>query len=140
MEEGAQQLVEMVTYRASFAPRLAYDLLTQGATVAQARAALKQHKDVMLAAERFLEGKFDHIQDEDGDVQMEEAKASIKKKVRPPVRLCITSHCASPNPKKPRRPMKMMTRWDQATMRTTVSALPASDDAQYAKIRIRRCR
>jgi hypothetical protein len=100
MEEGAQQLVEMVTCKASFAPRLAYDsLLTQGATVAQARAALKQHKDVMLAAERFLEGKFDHIQDEDGDVQMEEAKASIKKKVRPPVRACITTHCASPNPK-----------------------------------------
>lgn len=122
MEAGVQQLVEMVTHRASFAPRLAYDLLTQGASVAQARAALKQHKDVMLAAERFLEGKFDHIQDEDGDVQMEEAKASIKKKVRPPVRVWFTTHCANPNPKKLRRPMKMTTRWGQATKRTTVSS------------------
>lgn len=87
MDEGVQQLVEMVTYRASLVPRLAYGLLTQGASVAQAKAALKQHKDVMLAAERFLEGKFDHIQDEDGDVQMEEAKASSKKKPRPPVRV-----------------------------------------------------
>jgi len=69
-------------------PRLAYGLLSQGASVAQARAALKQHKDVMLAAERFLEGKFDHIQDDDGDVQMEEAtKTSSKKKARPPVRV-----------------------------------------------------
>ncbi|KAK2466191.1 hypothetical protein APHAL10511_001833 [Amanita phalloides] len=66
MKEELQQLVEM------------------GASVAQARAALKQYKDVMLAAERFLEGKFDHIQDEDGDVQMEEAKATSRKKPRPP--------------------------------------------------------
>ena len=55
---------------------------------------------MLFRSERFLEGKFDHIQDEDGDVQMEEAKASIKKKVRPPVRVWITTHCATnPNPK-----------------------------------------
>lgn len=65
MEEEVQQLVEM------------------GASVAQAKAALRQHKDVMLAAERFLEGKFEHIQDDGGDVEMEEAKVS-KKKARPP--------------------------------------------------------
>lgn len=37
----------------------------QGATHAQARAALKQYKDVEQAAERFFEGKFDHIRDDD---------------------------------------------------------------------------
>jgi hypothetical protein len=91
MEEGVQQLVEMVKYKTSLVPRLAYGLSSQGASVAQARAALKQHKDVMLAAERFLEGKFDHIQDDDGDVQMEEAstKTSSKKKARPPVRVSL---------------------------------------------------
>ncbi|KAI0371531.1 ubiquitin conjugating enzyme family protein [Pilatotrama ljubarskyi] len=52
MEREVQQLVEM------------------GATVAQARAALKQHKDVMEAAERIFDGSFDHIVDEDGDVAM----------------------------------------------------------------------
>ena len=43
----------------------------------------------MLAAERFLEGKFDHIQDEDDNIDMEEAKTSSKKKPRPPVRTLI---------------------------------------------------
>ena len=40
-------------------------LSLQGATHAQARAALKQYKDVEQAAERFFEGKFDHIKDDD---------------------------------------------------------------------------
>jgi len=65
MEEEIQQLVEM------------------GATLAQAKTALQQYKDVMLAAERFLEGKFDHVQDDDGDIQLEEARAPSKKKARP---------------------------------------------------------
>ncbi|TFK93617.1 ubiquitin conjugating enzyme family protein [Polyporus arcularius HHB13444] len=52
MEREVQQLVEM------------------GATVAQARAALKQHKDVMQAAERIFDGAFDHVVDDDGDVDM----------------------------------------------------------------------
>ncbi|KDQ64475.1 hypothetical protein JAAARDRAFT_28107 [Jaapia argillacea MUCL 33604] len=47
MEGEIQQLVEM------------------GATTAQARAALKQYRDVMQAAERIFEGKFDHVMDED---------------------------------------------------------------------------
>ena len=38
--------------------------------MAQARAALKQHKDVMEAAERIFDGSFDHIVDGDGDVEM----------------------------------------------------------------------
>ncbi|EJF62236.1 ubiquitin conjugating enzyme family protein [Dichomitus squalens] len=52
MEREVQQLVEM------------------GATVAQARAALKQHKDVMEAAEHIFDGSFDHVVDDDGDVEM----------------------------------------------------------------------
>lgn len=33
----------------------------------QARAALKQYKDVMQAAERIFEGKFDHLAEDDDD-------------------------------------------------------------------------
>ncbi|KAF7355299.1 Baculoviral IAP repeat-containing protein 6 [Mycena sanguinolenta] len=50
-------------------------LTDMGATVAQAKAALAQYKDVMQAAERFFEGAFDHVKDEDGDVPM----ASVSK-------------------------------------------------------------
>ncbi|KAI0355391.1 ubiquitin conjugating enzyme family protein [Trametes cingulata] len=63
MEREVQQLVEM------------------GATVAQARAALKQHKDVMEAAERIFDGSFDHIVDEDGDVAMTSSE-KIRQKPR----------------------------------------------------------
>ncbi|KAG7096985.1 hypothetical protein E1B28_004380 [Marasmius oreades] len=46
MDKEVQQLVEM------------------GATVAQARAALRQYRDVMQAAERIFEGKFDDVLEE----------------------------------------------------------------------------
>jgi uncharacterized UBP type Zn finger protein len=53
MERDIQQLVEM------------------GATRAQARAALKKHKDVMQAAERIFDGAFDHVEDDtDEDEEM----------------------------------------------------------------------
>ncbi|KAI0775857.1 ubiquitin conjugating enzyme family protein [Trametes elegans] len=61
MEREVQQLVEM------------------GASVAQARAALKQHKDVMEAAERIFDGSFDHIVDDDGDVAMKSAETTQQK-------------------------------------------------------------
>ncbi|TFK43556.1 hypothetical protein BDQ12DRAFT_675170 [Crucibulum laeve] len=64
MENEVQQLVEM------------------GATPAQARAALRQYKDVMQAAERFFEGKFDHIKDGDGDVPMASG-SEVKRATRP---------------------------------------------------------
>ncbi|EPQ59915.1 hypothetical protein GLOTRDRAFT_32925, partial [Gloeophyllum trabeum ATCC 11539] len=38
-----------------------------GATPAQARAALRQYKDVMQAAEHIFDGKFDNVMDEDND-------------------------------------------------------------------------
>ncbi|TFK75935.1 hypothetical protein BDN72DRAFT_786105 [Pluteus cervinus] len=40
-------------------------LVEMGATPAQARAALKQCKDVMQAAELFFEGKFDHVKEDE---------------------------------------------------------------------------
>lgn len=42
----------------------------QGATPAQARAALKKYNDVMQAAERIFDGAFDHITDGFEDVEM----------------------------------------------------------------------
>ncbi|ESK95974.1 ubiquitin conjugating enzyme family protein [Moniliophthora roreri MCA 2997] len=48
MEKEVEQLVEM------------------GATTAQARAALRQYKDVMQAAEKIFEGKFDDIDEDEG--------------------------------------------------------------------------
>ena len=51
-------------------------LLDMGATRAQATAALKVHKDVMEAAEKIFDGKFDNAVDDDeaadtdGDVPM----------------------------------------------------------------------
>ncbi|KAF8486525.1 hypothetical protein JB92DRAFT_3024154 [Gautieria morchelliformis] len=39
-------------------------LLEMGATAAQARAALRQYKDVMQAAEKIFEGKFDDVVDD----------------------------------------------------------------------------
>ena len=51
----------------------------QGATPAQARAALKQYKDVEQAAERFFEGAFDHITDDSNDVDMASPSKSVRK-------------------------------------------------------------
>lgn len=53
----------------------AHTTIGQGATAAQARAALKRYKDVMQAAERIFDGAFDDIVD-DGDVNMAEAGSS----------------------------------------------------------------
>ena len=43
--------------------------------MAQARAALQKHKDVMQAAERIFDGSFDYLLDADGDVRMESGEA-----------------------------------------------------------------
>ena len=71
-EREIQQLVEMVClinpYK--FPPWVTHYFILQGATTAQARAALKQYKDVMTAAESIFEGKFDHITDADDDIQV----------------------------------------------------------------------
>jgi hypothetical protein len=61
----------------------------QGATIAQARAALKQHRDVMQAAERIFEGKFDHVRDEDGDVHMASTAREVKRTPRLSVMLVL---------------------------------------------------
>ncbi|KXN90251.1 Baculoviral IAP repeat-containing protein 6, partial [Leucoagaricus sp. SymC.cos] len=53
-----------------------------GATRAQARAALKQYKDVMEAAESIFEGKFDNVNDDDEDVEMDASGQEPKKRTR----------------------------------------------------------
>ncbi|KAL0579537.1 hypothetical protein V5O48_002466 [Marasmius crinis-equi] len=61
MEKEVQQLVEM------------------GATAAQARAALRQYKDVMQAAEKIFEGRFDDVveeRSEDSPMDVEPPKAT----------------------------------------------------------------
>ena len=63
MESGIQQLVDMVLHQSSLVtPPLT--ALYQGATPAQARAALRRYSDVMEAAERIFDGAFDHITDD----------------------------------------------------------------------------
>ncbi|KAF9451700.1 hypothetical protein P691DRAFT_327967 [Macrolepiota fuliginosa MF-IS2] len=57
-------------------------LMEMGATRTQARAALKQHKDVMEAAESIFEGKFDNVGEDDEDVEMEVSTSETKKRVR----------------------------------------------------------
>ena len=47
----------------------------QGASAAQARAAMKRCKDVMEAAEKIFSGEFDNAE-EDRDVEMVEASSS----------------------------------------------------------------
>jgi hypothetical protein len=85
MDNEIQQLVEMVGF--SFISRARYSpvfMCFKGATDAQARAALRQCKDVMQAAELFFEGKFDHVKDGD-DVQMA-FSSDVKRRARPTVR------------------------------------------------------
>ncbi|KAI0092127.1 ubiquitin conjugating enzyme family protein [Irpex rosettiformis] len=54
-------------------------LVEMGATPAQARAALRQYKDVEQAAERFFEGAFDHITDGSDDEDMGSTSKSVRK-------------------------------------------------------------
>jgi len=66
MDKEVQQLVEMV----SICPLHALVVLIarrKGATATQARAALRQYKDVMQAAEKIFEGKFDDVDEERGE-------------------------------------------------------------------------
>ncbi|KAF8076356.1 hypothetical protein FPV67DRAFT_412956 [Lyophyllum atratum] len=63
MQAEVQQLVEM------------------GATPAQARAAFRQYGDVMQAAERFFEGAFDHIKDDDDEPMA--SSSELKRRARP---------------------------------------------------------
>ncbi|KAJ3547662.1 hypothetical protein NMY22_g1567 [Coprinellus aureogranulatus] len=58
-------------------------LVEMGATRAQAKAALKQYKDVMQAAERIFDGAFDNVADDDEDVEMN-APATKKNASRAP--------------------------------------------------------
>ncbi|KAI0787135.1 hypothetical protein BC629DRAFT_1582278 [Irpex lacteus] len=54
-------------------------LVEMGATPAQARAALKQYKDVEQAAERFFDGAFADVVDDSDDVDMGSTSKSVRK-------------------------------------------------------------
>jgi hypothetical protein len=65
MESEIRQLVDMVLHLTDHLQQFSTNmLLPQGATVAQARAALKRCSDVMEAAERIFDGAFDDIPDD----------------------------------------------------------------------------
>ncbi|CAE6535399.1 unnamed protein product [Rhizoctonia solani] len=49
-------------------------LVDMGATPAQARAALRKFSDVETAAEQIFDGRFDHVKDEDEDMNGEKDK------------------------------------------------------------------
>ena len=109
MDNEIHQLIEMVG-----CPCITHALhptksLSKGATPAQARAALRQCKDVMQAAELFFEGKFDHVKDGD-DVQMA-SSSEVKRRIRLTVRVFTIYDggllCTSHN----RRRRKMMVQW-----------------------------
>lgn len=81
----------------------------EGATPAQARAALRQCKDVMEAAELFFEGKFDDVKDGD-DVQMA-SSSDTKRRDRPTVRLARSTMRGLCTGLMKCRPQKMMVKW-----------------------------
>ena len=89
MPNDIQQLVEMVenSFRSTALMLIGIAQNLKGATLAQARAALRQCKDVMQAAEMFFEGKFDNVKGEE-DVQMN-ASSEVKRRTRPTV--CVSS-------------------------------------------------
>ncbi|KAG8860816.1 hypothetical protein FRB91_000604 [Serendipita sp. 411] len=53
-------------------------LVEMGATAAQARAALADHKDVMTAAEHIFDGKYDDVIDEEDEEAVPGSKKASK--------------------------------------------------------------
>ncbi|CCA72505.1 hypothetical protein PIIN_06442 [Serendipita indica DSM 11827] len=51
-------------------------LVEMGASVAQAKAALADHKDVMTAAEHIFDGKYDHVVEDDDEIPAPVASGS----------------------------------------------------------------
>jgi hypothetical protein len=82
MESEIRQLVDMVLH---YTDHLQYSstnvLLHQGATVAQARAALRRCNDVMEAAERIFDGAFDDIPDDPAATLMSSADPIRERRV-----------------------------------------------------------
>jgi hypothetical protein len=62
-------------------------MVPQGATAAQARAALERYKDVMEAAEKIFEGRFDHIRDD----PVPSSSPSVNRAAR--MTVCHTAYC-----------------------------------------------
>jgi hypothetical protein len=97
MESEIRQLVDMVPH---FTDHLQHTptniLLPQGATVAQARAALKRCSDVMEAAERIFDGAFDNIPDEPAATMMQSADPIKERRATTRLVVCILPRALSP--------------------------------------------
>jgi hypothetical protein len=70
-------------------------LLPQGATVAQARAALKRCSDVMEAAERIFDGAFDNIPDEPAATLMPSADLIRERRATTRLVVCVLPRALS---------------------------------------------
>lgn len=82
MESEIAQLVEMVNTLIAIVILYA-KIITElssgkGATLAQARAALRDHKDVMTAAERIFDGKYDDVDIDDDMDDAEPRNSSVR--------------------------------------------------------------
>jgi hypothetical protein len=63
-------------------------LVEMGATRAQARAALKKYRDVMQAAERFFDGEFENVADDDVEMASD-APAPVASGSKPPRKIPV---------------------------------------------------
>lgn len=91
MEPEIRQLVDMVLLPPVITVVLSHTHRLQGATVAQARAALRRYNDVMEAAERIFGGAFDDIRDESIETSAPSAGPSGKRE-RWPVTTRLVVH------------------------------------------------
>jgi hypothetical protein len=90
MESEIQQLVDMVLHIINFDAPTTHFALPQGATAAQAQAALRRYNDVMEAAARIFDGAFDDIPAEGGTTSVPSARPSgQRERYFPRMRLAV---------------------------------------------------
>jgi hypothetical protein len=98
MESEIRQLVDMVPHFIDHIQRTSTNiLLPQGATVAQARAALKRCSDVMEAAERIFDGAFDNIPDEPAATVIPSADPIRERRATTRLVVCVLPRALSLN-------------------------------------------
>ena len=99
MGSEIRQLVDMVLHVTNLlnhpTPNVLYSL-SQGATLAQARAALRRYSDVMEAAERIFAGAFDDIADEPAATSMPSADPIKERRVTMRLVVCVFPRAQSP--------------------------------------------
>jgi hypothetical protein len=90
MESEILQLMDMVLHIIIFNTPTTHFALPQGATAAQARAALRRYNDVMEAAARIFDGAFDDLPAEGGATSVPSARPSgQRERCYPPMRLAV---------------------------------------------------